>query len=140
MPTYLAPGVYVEEHNTGARPIVGVSTSTAAFVGVTERGPVGQAVLITGFAQFVKKFGGPIYVAPGTREHYLYYAVQSFFALGGSRCYVVRVAHYANIDVATPDATAAFATFNAQTAAGATVAALRVSAMSPGTWGSGVSV
>jgi len=66
MPTYLAPGVYVEEHNTGARPIVGVSTSTAAFVGVTERGPVGQAVLITGFAQFVKKFGGPIYVAPGT--------------------------------------------------------------------------
>ena len=39
MPEYLAPGVYVEEVNTGPRPIEGVSTSTAGFVGETERGP-----------------------------------------------------------------------------------------------------
>ncbi len=38
MPEYLAPGVYVEEVNTGPRPIEGVSTSTAGFVGETERG------------------------------------------------------------------------------------------------------
>ena len=39
MPEYLSPGVYVEEVATGPRPIEGVSTSTAGFVGRTERGP-----------------------------------------------------------------------------------------------------
>lgn len=34
MPQYLAPGVYVEEVPSGTKPIAGVSTSTAAFVGV----------------------------------------------------------------------------------------------------------
>src|SRR5690348_13329137 len=34
MPEYLAPGVYVEEVPSTIKPIVGVSTSTAAFVGI----------------------------------------------------------------------------------------------------------
>lgn len=34
MPEYLAPGVYVEEVPSSIKPIVGVSTSTAAFVGI----------------------------------------------------------------------------------------------------------
>jgi uncharacterized protein len=34
MPEYLSPGVYVEEVPSSIRPIVGVSTSTAAFVGI----------------------------------------------------------------------------------------------------------
>lgn len=34
MPTYLAPGVYVEEPPPKARPIAGVGTSTAGFVGI----------------------------------------------------------------------------------------------------------
>ena len=33
MPTYLSPGVYVEEMEPGARPIEGVGTAVAAFVG-----------------------------------------------------------------------------------------------------------
>ena len=36
MPEYLAPGVYVEESDTGSKPIEGVSTSTAGVVGVAE--------------------------------------------------------------------------------------------------------
>ena len=48
MPEYLAPGVYVEEVDTGSKPIEGVSTSTTGMVGVTERGPVDVPVLITG--------------------------------------------------------------------------------------------
>ena len=36
MPEYLAPDVYVEEVNTGSKPIEGVSTSTAGMVGVTQ--------------------------------------------------------------------------------------------------------
>jgi len=38
MPEYLSPGVYIEEFEIGARPIEGVSTSTAGFLGETERG------------------------------------------------------------------------------------------------------
>ena len=38
MPEYLTPGVYIEEIEIGAKPIEGVSTSTAAFLGETERG------------------------------------------------------------------------------------------------------
>ena len=34
MPQYSAPGVYVEEVSSGIKPIVGVSTSTAGFIGV----------------------------------------------------------------------------------------------------------
>ncbi len=40
MPEYLAPGVYIEELSTGPKPIEGVSTSTAAFLGRTEKGPI----------------------------------------------------------------------------------------------------
>ena len=40
MPEYLHPGVCVEEIKRGPRPIDGVPTSTAAFLGETERGPI----------------------------------------------------------------------------------------------------
>ncbi|MGA7412014.1 MAG: hypothetical protein WBW33_16165, partial [Bryobacteraceae bacterium] len=39
MPEYLSPGVYVEEIPSTIKPIAGVSTSTAAFVGVI-KGPL----------------------------------------------------------------------------------------------------
>ena len=56
MPEYLAPGVYVEEINTGPRPIEGVSTSTAGFVGETERGSR-RPTLVTSWSDFVRAFG-----------------------------------------------------------------------------------
>ncbi len=34
MPTYLSPGVYVEEVPSGSAPIEGVGTAIAAFVGL----------------------------------------------------------------------------------------------------------
>ena len=39
MPEYLSPGVYVEEVSGGAKPIEAVGTSTACFIGFTERVP-----------------------------------------------------------------------------------------------------
>ena len=33
MPSYLHPGVYIEEIPSGSKPIEGVATSVAAFVG-----------------------------------------------------------------------------------------------------------
>jgi phage tail sheath protein FI len=38
--TYLSPGVYVEEVESGSRPIEGVGTAIAAFVGLAESGPL----------------------------------------------------------------------------------------------------
>ncbi|RYZ17239.1 MAG: hypothetical protein EOO70_02490, partial [Myxococcaceae bacterium] len=46
MATYLHPGVYLEEIPSGAKPIEGVATSLAAFVGAATRGPLGTPVLV----------------------------------------------------------------------------------------------
>jgi len=86
MPEYLSPGVYVEEVSSGIKPIEGVGTSTGAFVGKAERGPVKKSVLATNWTQFRNTFGGFIDNA------YLAYAVFQFFNEGGTKCYVVRAA------------------------------------------------
>ena len=54
--SYLSPGVYVEETDTGNKPIEGVSTSTAGVVGVTERGPANVPTLITSFGDYRRIF------------------------------------------------------------------------------------
>lgn len=139
MPTYLAPGVVIEEISSGSRPIAPVATSTAAFIGAARKGPVNRATLVTSVAEFEKVFGTPYRVTP-TDAHYLAYAVRHFFEQGGSRCYVVRVAHYNNPnDATTLQATPSTDTFAGVDAAGVAVAAaLRVSAISPGVWGQGL--
>ena len=86
MPNYSSPGVYVEEVSSGTKPISGVGTAVGAFVGIAEQGPIGKAVLIANWNQFVSVFGNFIPNA------YLAYAVFNFFAEGGTRCYVVRAA------------------------------------------------
>jgi uncharacterized protein len=142
MPTYLAPGIFMEEKSSGVKPIEGVSTSTAAFVGVAQKGPVGRAILITSFADYTRKFGSPIPVIAGLQEHYLGQAVQHFFAQGGSRCYVVRVVHYTDINnAASIQARRASAAFDATRFAGAPAAgALTVEAINEGEWGESLSV
>ncbi|HEX8144678.1 MAG TPA: phage tail sheath subtilisin-like domain-containing protein [Pyrinomonadaceae bacterium] len=84
MPEYLSPGVYIEEL-AGPKPIEGVGTSTGAFVGIAEKGPINSPRLITNLTQFNDTFGGFIPSA------FLAYAVQHFFTEGGTRCYVTRV-------------------------------------------------
>ena len=92
MPEYLSPGVYIQEIEIGAKPIEGVSTSTAGFLGVAEKGPTeGLPELVTSFADFQRKFGGYLPETSGVYR-FLPYAVASFFTNGGSRCYVMRIA------------------------------------------------
>ncbi len=90
MPEYLAPGVYVEEVDTGPKPIEGVSTSTSGMVGITERGPVGVPTLVTGFADFRRQFGGYLDRRAFPDAWYLPHAVEGFFNNGGKRLYIVR--------------------------------------------------
>lgn len=93
MAEYLSPGVYVEEFDSGAVPVQGVGTSTAGFIGLAEKGPVGgNPVLVTGPADFARKFGGYLQENQFGEYRYLAYAVNSFFANGGGRAFIVRVA------------------------------------------------
>ena len=85
MPTYLSPGVYVEEVDGGSKPIAGVGTAVAAFVGFAERGPVNQLTLVTNWTQFVEQFGEFI------EGSYLAHSVYGYFNNGGGRCYIMRV-------------------------------------------------
>lgn len=91
MAEYLSPGVYVEEFEIGARPIEGVSTSTAGFVGLTQRGRAkGLPELVTSFSEFTRKFGGYLGSMYGNNR-FLPYAVDAFFNNGGQRAYVMRI-------------------------------------------------
>ena len=85
MPEYLAPGVYVEEIERGPKPIEGVATSTTAFLGETERGPV-KPTFITSYGEFLRTFGD-VY-GPGK---YVPYAIKGFFDNGGRRAYIARI-------------------------------------------------
>lgn len=85
MPSYLSPGVYMEEVSSGSKPIEGVGTAVAAFVGFTETGPANEPVLVTNWTQFTQTFGG--FIADG----YLAHAVYGYFLNGGGSAYVVRV-------------------------------------------------
>ena len=133
MPEYLSPGVYIEEIQ-GPQPIQAVGTSTGAFVGIAQSGPVNSAQLITNYTQFANTFGGFL---PGA---FLAYAVQNFFNEGGTRCYVVRAfvnSAAPSTTVPRPDvATATLTTTGASTDPAAVV----VYANSPGTWGNALTV
>ncbi|MEU1302532.1 phage tail sheath family protein [Streptomyces shenzhenensis] len=85
MPSYLSPGVYVEEVESGSRPIEGVGTSVAAFIGFAQKGPFDEPTLITNWTQFLSVFGDFV---EGT---YLASSVYGYFANGGGICYVVRI-------------------------------------------------
>jgi phage tail sheath protein FI len=86
MPSYLSPGVYVEEIDSGTRPIEAVGTSTAGFVGTAPNPDafVDEAVAINNWSEFRRR-----YVRDGDKGTDLANAVYGFFLNGGSRCYVV---------------------------------------------------
>lgn len=97
MGEYLSPGVYSEFIEPIA-PIEPVSTSTAAMIGVSERGPENVPILVGAPGEFERWFGSilPIddYRDPfdARRAHcYLPHSVQGFFANGGKRLYALRV-------------------------------------------------
>lgn len=127
MAEYLSPGVYVEEFESGSKPMEGVGTSTAGFVGLAQRGPVGGVpVLVTNFSDFRRKFGGYLSQMEFGSNRFLAYSVEHFFLNGGSRAYISRVA--------ADDAKAAQADVPSDSPI------LSISAANPGNWGNDVKV
>jgi phage tail sheath protein FI len=85
MPEYLAPGVFIEEIERGPKPIEGVATSTAAFLGETERGPMTPR-LVEGYREYLRLYGSVF-----TDGKYMPFGVRAFFDNGGRRCYIARI-------------------------------------------------
>ena len=57
MPEYLAPGLFVEEIDSGSKPIEGVGTNTAAFIGYAKSGPFNKPTFISDWTSFCRWFG-----------------------------------------------------------------------------------
>jgi phage tail sheath protein FI len=92
MRTSRTPGVYVEEVSSGSKPIEGVGTAVAAFVGVAPGGPAGRPLRISSWTHFERVYTDPRQPenGPFVPEAYLAHAVQGFFANGGRVCWTVR--------------------------------------------------
>ena len=124
MPEYLSPGIYVEEFDSGAAPMQGVSTSVAGFVGLAEKGPViGAPVLVTSVADFSRKFGGYLQTNEFGEYRFLAHAVNHFFINGGSKLFISRVA--------PPDAQSA-------SIASSDGKSMKIEAKNPGVWGNSI--
>jgi uncharacterized protein len=94
MPEYLSPGVYVEEVPS-TQTIEGVSTTVTGFIGPTCFGPTsGDPELLTSYLDFSGIYGGfdqLDFLDTGTQDNYMAYAVNAFFANGGTMLYVTRI-------------------------------------------------
>lgn len=127
MPEYLSPGVYIEEVDMGAKPIEGVSTSTAGFLGQVKRGPV-KPQFVTSFAGFQNLYGG------FHKDYYLPYIVDGFFRNGGQRCFIGRI----NGNKATHSST--IFQKSAAGASGKSRNVLKITSIGPGDFGNNIVV
>jgi phage tail sheath protein FI len=112
------PGVYIEEVPSGVRTITGVATSRTAFIGRALKGPVNDPVVITGFADFERRFGG-LWV-----DSMMSYAVRDFYQNGGSEAIIIRIVN----DAGT-------ASLSLSTGGSPPNDVLVLEASSPGEWG-----
>ena len=124
----LHPGLYVKEIK-GISPVEGVSTSTAGFVGIAEKGPINEAILVTNWTQFVDNFGSFM------NSSYLAYAVRQFFENGGTRAYIKRVVHLD--ETGTPTSSVASADIMDESG---TNPVIKVTSKNDGAWGNKLAV
>jgi len=92
MPTYAAPGVYVEEVPSSQKVLTAAATAIAAFVGFTERAPDDptdpegvKPRLVTSWMQFEQLYGG------FKNGCVLPLSVYGYFQNGGAIAYIVRI-------------------------------------------------
>jgi uncharacterized protein len=86
----LSSKVVVIEEEPRVRGISPAPTSVAAALGTTERGPIGQPVLVISFEEYEANFGG------FTQESDVALAAMGFFQNGGGQLWVVRTVHYSD--------------------------------------------
>ena len=87
----LSSKIVVVEEEPRVRGIPSAPTAVIGAIGITERGPIGQATLVTSFEEFQTKFGG------FTPDSDLALAAMGFFENGGSQLWVVRTVHHTDV-------------------------------------------
>ncbi|MEK7860568.1 MAG: hypothetical protein AAB284_04340, partial [Chloroflexota bacterium] len=117
----LASKVVIVEEEPRVRSVAALPTAVLGAVGITERGPVGKAILVTSFEEFVETFGG------FTPNSDLALAAYGFFENGGQILWVVRTVHYTDVNTATTKTSAA-ATLTLNDRAATPLATLKVDA------------
>lgn len=116
------PGTTVTIADSAPARTLASDTGTTFMVGITERGPVDQAVLVQSLAQLVNNYG------PRVSYGSLHDAAETFFREGGSRLYVGRI-------VGPSPVTASGDLDNS-----GSTATLTAKALSPGAWGNDIDV
>lgn len=120
MNKFSVPGVYVSEQKYTLNPLQINTRCLSAFAGISEKGPVGEPVLISSFDEYLKIFGG------FDTEGVLPLSIFSYFKCGGKECIVTRVAH--------ESIKCAELSFPCQKGS------LKLTAKTPGTWGNYINV
>lgn len=87
MPSYNAPGVYVQDMVSGSQSITQASSSIGILIGVTRSGIVGVAQKIGSWTEFIAKYANGL-DTPFLENSYLPYAVHGFFTNGGKELYI----------------------------------------------------
>jgi len=88
--SYDSPGVYINERESGARPIEASGTSTAAFLGYARTGEAGNAVPIESFKEYTEAFG-EISENGNSESDSLAFTAQAYFQNGGRQAYIINV-------------------------------------------------
>jgi len=122
----LHPGVYIQEISSGVRPIEGVSTSTTAFLGKTQKGSIDRPDFVTNFSEFQAACGD--FLSDSLVAH----AALHYFNNGGKRLYVARV-----LPTGQPATTASVGLADRQTVPAKSIT---VTALNPGSWPNAFSI
>ena len=117
----IVPGVYVQEQQYSLNPLKIDSRCLCGIAGIAESGPINKPVLISGFDEYLKVFGG--FDTAGI----LPCSVYSFFKNGGKECVVVRIAD---------EQTASSASYTVKNSKGQ----FTLTAKTPGKWGNYITV
>lgn len=117
------PGVYIVDKETYPNAVIEAATAIPAFIGYTEKASekdqflLNKPVRISSINEFIAYFGGApkpkfdikkgdgdfnaslngeSYTLTRTDSYILYYCMLTFYANGGSDCYIVSVGNYTN--------------------------------------------
>jgi len=95
----LSSKIVIVEEEPRIRSIPALPTAVVGCVGITERGPIAEATLVSSFEEYVQKFGG------FTSNSEVATAAYGFFLNGGETMWIARTVHFTDVtDKATQTA------------------------------------